>query len=382
MTNSIQSAFPFNRPHKTGNELEYIKQVLTSSHLSGDGQFTKRVEGLISEAVGGGSSHLTHSCTAALEMAAILSEVGPGDEVILPSYTFVSTANAFVLRGATPVFVDIDPETLNIDPNAVEEAVTEQTKAICVVHYAGVPADMDGIAAIAKRHELILIEDAAQAIGSTYGGQPAGSFGEFAAFSFHETKNVISGEGGALVVNDPRYVERALIIREKGTNRSRFLKGLVDKYTWVDIGSSYLPGELTAAFLLAQVELLCDINVKRLELWWRYHEALSIYEGKVRRPIIPANVTHNGHLYYLLLPGADTRAAFIDRMKAKGVSTPFHYIPLHSSPYGQEIGRAVGDLSVTTRVSQTLVRLPLFFGMARDIDYVIEQTIDTLDELI
>ena len=308
---------------------------------------------------------LTHSCTAALEMAAILADIQPGDEVIMPSYTFVSTANAFVLRGGVPVFVDIRPDTLNIDETKIEAAITTRTKAIVPVHYAGVACEMDTIMDIAQRHNLLVIEDAAQGIMSTYKGRPLGSIGHLGAYSFHETKNIISGEGGALLVNDERFAERAEIIREKGTNRSQFFRGQVDKYTWVDAGSSYLPGEIIAAFLWAQMEEADSITGRRLAIWQRYHEAFEDLEllGLVRRPVISACCTHNAHMYYLLLNSLDERTAFIDRLKEKGINSVFHYVPLHSSPYGMHVGRADGDMANTNRISESLVRLPLWLGL-------------------
>jgi dTDP-4-amino-4,6-dideoxygalactose transaminase len=307
-------------------------------------------------------------------MAAILCDLQPGDEVIMPSFTFVSTANAVVLRGAVPVFVDIDPETLNIDPVAIEAAITAATRAIFVVHYAGAPCDMDAIGAIAGQHQLIVVEDAAQALGSSYKGRPAGALGHLAAISFHETKNLVSGEGGALVINDPSLAERAEIIREKGTNRSRFLRGEVDKYTWVDIGSSYLPSEIIAAFLHAQLQELDSVNADRLDTWNAYHAALAPLEaaGRLKRPSSRPGVKHNAHLYHVLLAPDVPRDGFIDAMKAAGVGASFHYVPLHSSPAGRKYGRTAGELAVTDRVADSLVRLPLHYGMGAARDRVIE----------
>ena len=306
---------PFNRPPIVGGELENIQAALASRKLSGDGAFTRLCNEWLERRLGAPRALLTHSCTAALEMAAILCGLKPGDEVIMPSFTFVSTANAVVLRGAVPVFVDIDPETLNIDPAAVESAVTPRTRAIFVVHYAGTPCDMDAIDAIAATHQLIVVEDAAQALGSRYKGRPAGALGHLAAISFHETKNLVSGEGGALVINDPSLVERAEIIREKGTNRSRFLRGEVDKYTWVDIGSSYLPSELIAAFLYAQLQELDTVNADRLETWNAYHSALAPLEaaGRLKRPSSRPGVDHNAHLYHVLLAAGCARATVSSR---------------------------------------------------------------------
>lgn len=363
---------PFNRPFLVGSEIENIRQAHANGHLSGDGPYTKRCNAWLEANIGCEKALLTHSCTAALEMAAILLDLKPGDEVIMPSFTFVSTANAFVLRGAIPVFVDIRPDTLNIDENLIEAAITTRTKAICVVHYAGVACEMDPIMAIAQRHGLKVVEDAAQGIFSTYKGRPLGSIGDLAALSFHETKNVISGEGGALLINDPALVERAEIIREKGTNRSRFFRGQVDKYTWVDIGSSYLPSELIAAFLAAQLEHAGEITARRLAIWDRYHAWAAPLEalGMVRRPVIPANCTHNAHMYYLLLAGLEDRTAFIERMKAAGIGTVFHYIPLHSSPAGEQFARTPGPMPHTDMASARLVRLPLWVGLEDELDQV------------
>jgi len=357
-----RSAIPFNRPTMTGRELAYIAEAHANGHLSGDGPFTRRCQAWLEQTIGTGKALLTHSCTAALEMAALLMELAPGDEVIMPSYTFVSTANAFVLRGAVPVFVDIRPDTLNLDENLIEAAITPRTRAICVVHYAGVGCEMEAIGAIATRHRLIVIEDAAQAILSTYKGKSLGSLGELGAMSFHETKNIISGEGGALLVNDPGFAERAEIIREKGTNRSQFFRGQVDKYTWVDVGSSYLPGEIVAAFLAAQMEDARRITEERLAIWDRYHAAFAALEmrDQVRRPIVPAHCLHNAHMYYLLLRDVDTRSRFIATLKAADIHPVFHYVPLHSAPAGRRYGRASGKMPVTDRASDCLVRLPLW----------------------
>ena len=292
----------------------------------------------------------------------------------MPSFTFVSTANAFALRGATPVFVDIRPDTLNLDETQLEAAITPRTRAIVPVHYAGVACEMDPIMDLAARHELLVIEDAAQGLMSTYRGRPLGGIGHMAALSFHETKNIISGEGGALLLHDARFVERAEIIWEKGTNRSQFFRGQVDKYTWVDLGSSYLPGEVVAAFLWAQLEQAEPITRRRLAMWERYHAAFADLEaaGRVRRPIIPAHVEHNGHLYYLLLESLEARTAFIERLKARDIQPVFHYVPLHSSPFGRSAGRAVGDMARTDDLSERLVRLPLWLGLEDDLDRVID----------
>lgn len=356
---------PFNKPYMTGKELWYISQAHASGHLAGDGLFTKKCSAWLERRIGCQKALLTHSCTAALEMAAILAGVQSGDEVIMPSYTFVSTANAFVLRGATPVFVDIRPDTLNIDEALIEQAITPRTKVIAVVHYAGVACEMDTIMDLAQRHNLLVIEDAAQGIMSTYKGRPLGSIGHLAALSFHETKNIISGEGGALLVNDRRFVERAEMIREKGTNRSQFIRGQVDKYTWVDVGSSYLPSEIVAAFLWAQMEEADAITRRRLDIWSTYHTTFARLEnsGQVRRPRVPDGCVHNAHMYYLLLPSLAERTAFIERLKSREISAVFHYIPLHSSPRGRTIGRVVGDMTNTDKAGDRLVRLPLWLGL-------------------
>lgn len=306
---------------------------------------------------------LTHSCTAALEMAAILLDLQPGDEVIMPSYTFVSTANAFVLRGAIPVFVDIRPDTLNIDEKLIEKAITPKTKAICCVHYAGVACEMDVILDIANRYQLAVVEDAAQALGSFYKEKPLGTIGDIGCFSFHETKNVISGEGGAIFINNDKYIERAEIIREKGTNRSKFFRGQVDKYTWVDIGSSYLPSDLIAAFLFSQLENMDTINKKRMDIWNNYNLFFEKYSDLIKCPYCPEYCKHNAHMYYLLFEDLKKRTKFIDLMKSNGIGTPFHYIPLHSSPAGKKYCRTIGDMKITDKVSDTLVRLPLFYEL-------------------
>ena len=373
-------AVPFNKPYMTGKELWYISQAHASGHLAGDGQFTKRCSNWLEQRMGSRKALLTHSCTAALEMAAILADIQPGDEVIMPSYTFVSTANAFVLRGATPVFVDIREDTLNIDETKIEAAITERTKAIVPVHYAGVGCEMDTIMDIARRHDLLVIEDAAQGIMSTYKGRALGSIGHMGALSFHETKNIISGEGGALLINDLRFAERAEIIREKGTNRSLFFRGQVDKYTWIDIGSSYLPGEIVAAFLWAQMEEAEDINKRRLDLWAKYHQWFAPLEqaGGVRRPIVPRECVHNAHMYYLLLPNIVSRTSFIEKLREHNISTVFHYVPLHSSPCGQVVGRATGVMTNTNDAAQRLVRFPLWLGLEECQNEVIQTTLRLL----
>jgi len=371
---------PFNKPYMTGKELWYISQAHAAGHLAGDGAFTKKCHTWLEANTGTRKALLTHSCTAALEMAAILANLRPGDEVIMPSYTFVSTANAFVLRGAVPVFVDIRPDTLNIDETKIEAAITEKTKAIVPVHYAGVSCEMDSIMEIAKRYELLVIEDAAQGIMSTYKGRPLGSIGHMATLSFHETKNIISGEGGALLINDPDLAERAEIIREKGTNRSQFFRGQVDKYSWVDIGSSFLPGEIIAAFLWAQMEEAESITKRRLDIWQEYHQPFEALEegGKIHRPTVPSNCTHNAHMYYLILPSVEKRTAFITKLKEQGVSSVFHYVPLDSAPMGRKFGRISGNLVRTHELSECLVRLPLWVGLEDHQAFVVQHVIAAL----
>jgi dTDP-4-amino-4,6-dideoxygalactose transaminase len=367
---------PFNRPHATGREFEYIADAITRAHLAGDGMYSRRCHTWLEAQTHCRKALLTHSCTAALEMAAILAGIEPGDEVIMPSYTFVSTANAFVIRGGVPVFVDIREDTLNLDERAIEAAITPRTRAIVPVHYAGVGCEMDDILAIAHRHELLVIEDAAQALGSSYQGQPLGAFGDVAATSFHETKNLIAGEGGALLVNRQPLIARAEIIREKGTDRSRFFRGEVDKYTWIDIGSSYLPSELTAAFLWAQMESASEILAKRLEVWRWYYAALEPLEqrGVIRRPIVPADCEHNAHMFYVLVSDLQTRTRVLRALNEGGVNAVFHYVPLHSSPAGQRYGRAHDSLCRTIDLSHRLIRLPLWFGMTEaDVARVAEQ---------
>jgi len=366
---------PFNKPFLTGRELDYIRQAHAAHHLSGDGAFTRRCNAWLEQRIGCHKAMLTHSCTAALEMCAILADIQPGDEVIMPSFTFVSTANAFVLRGGVPVFVDIRPDTLNIDESKIEAAITSKTRAIMVVHYAGMACDMAAIQGIAARHRLLLIEDAAQAIGAAYRGRPLGSFGQLAALSFHETKNVISGEGGALLVNAPELARRAEIVREKGTNRGAFFRGEVDKYTWVDVGSSFLPSDIIAAFLWAQFEQFEEIAARRSALWRAYHEAFADLEkaGLALRPRVPPDATPNAHCYFLLLPDAETRTRFIAALRRDGVNSVFHYVPLHSAPAGRKFARASGSLSVTQSVSDRLTRLPLWLGLEAQQDYVIER---------
>lgn len=356
---------PFNKPFTIGKEFEYIQDAIDKGILRGDGIYTKKCHEFLEKYLPAKKVLLTHSCTAALEMAAILADIQPGDEVIMPSFTFVSTANAFVLRGGIPVFVDIRPDTKNINEDLIESAITEKTKAIVPVHYAGVSCDMDKIMDIAKRHNLIVIEDAAQAVSSTYNGKKLGTIGDIGCFSFHETKNIISGEGGAIVINNEKFIERAEIIREKGTNRSKFFRGEVDKYTWVDIGSSFLPSDMIAAFLYAQLENIEKINNKRLSIWQEYHEFFKKYEdlGIIKRPIIPNNCTHNAHMYYILFNNLENRTQFISYMKQNNINPVFHYIPLHSSPAGEKYGRIAGNMFETDNIADTLVRLPMFYEL-------------------
>jgi len=373
----MAAPIPFNRPYMAGKELEYIAEAHANGHLSGDGEFTKRCQLWLEQRLHVHKALLTHSCTAALEMAAILADIGPGDEVIMPSYTFVSTANAVVLRSGVPVFVDIRGDTMNIDETLIEPAITSRTRAIAVVHYAGVGCDMDSIMRIADRHGLMVIEDAAQGVMSAYKGRLLGSIGQLSAVSFHETKNVISGEGGALLINDERMVERAEIIREKGTDRNRFFRGAVDKYTWVDVGSSFLPSELIAAFLAAQLEHADAITQARLALWDNYHAALAPLEarGKLRRPVIPADCTHNAHMYYILLESAATRARVIADLKRDGIHAVFHYVPLHSSPQGRRHARAQGSFANTDAAADRLLRLPMWLGLEPDQQRVIDSLV-------
>ena len=367
---------PFNQSYLCGKESGYVSEAIGSRVLSGDGPFTKRVQENISSLVGAGKSLFTHSGTAALEMAALLSNLVPGDEVIMPSFTFVSTANAFTLRGAVPVFVDIRSDTLNLDETLLEQAITVRTKVIVPVHYAGVSCEMGAIMNCAKTHNLLVIEDAAQSLYSKYKGKPLGGIGDMGAFSFHATKNISCGEGGAFVTNSSELGERAEIIREKGTNRSKFLRGQVDKYSWVDIGSSYLPSELNAAYLLAQLEVGRSISNQRLKIWGRYHDAFLRLEqdGFARRPIVPKECEHNGHIYYLLMPTLDFRDHFIAFMKEQGIGLSFHYVPLHSTEYAATRSRAASSMCNTDSLSSRLVRFPVWPGVESKLDYIIEKT--------
>lgn len=356
---------PFNRPYLTGNEQRYIEEAHAKGQLSGDGYFTKLCSNWLADSTRSLKALLTHSCTAALEMTAILADIQEGDEIIMPSYTFVSTANAFLLRGGKPVFVDIRSDTLNIDETLIEAAITEKTRAIVPVHYAGVACEMDVIMDIADRHNLWVIEDAAQGILSTYKGKALGSIGHMGCFSFHETKNIISGEGGALLINDPNLVQRAEVIREKGTNRSAFFRGQVDKYTWIDLGSSYLPGEIISAFLWGQMEAAREITDMRHAIWQTYHSGFEVLEneGLIKRPIIPKACDHNAHMYYLILSSAEHRSTFLSKMEILGVKCVTHYVPLHSSPMGLKVAMSSGGMLNTTDLANRMVRLPLWLGL-------------------
>jgi len=367
---------PFNRPPATGDELRYIEEALRQGKLSGDGPFSERCHRWFENRLGCKRAFLTPSCTHALEMAALLIDVKPGDEIIMPSYTFVSTANAFVLRGARIVFVDVRPDTMNIDETLIESAITENTRAIVPVHYAGVGCDMDSIMELANRYGLYVIEDAAQGMMSQYQERPLGTIGHLGAFSFHETKNYTSGgEGGLLIVNDTSFVNRAEIIREKGTNRSQFFRGMVDKYSWVGMGSSYLPSELQAAYLWGQLNCAEQIRDNRLAIWARYDQAFKslIASGTVDGPILPEATAHNAHMYFLKVRDLEERTALIDHLKQAGVMAVFHYVPLHSTPFGKTMGRFHGEERFTTEESERLVRLPIWYGMsAEEQDHVIQ----------
>ena len=366
---------PFNVPPCLGTEENYIKQAIDNRKICGDGDFTKKCSEKLESITKSSKVLMTTSGTSALEMAAILAGIQPGDEVIMPSYTFVSTANAFVLRGAKIVFVDIRPDTMNIDETLIESEITERTKAIVPVHYAGVGCEMDTIMNIARRHNLLVIEDAAQGVMGFYKGKALGSIGDFGCYSFHETKNYSMGEGGAVLVNHPDYIERAEIIREKGTNRSKFFRGQVDKYTWVDLGSSYLQSELNCAYLYAQIENPDIINRNRLKLWNTYHEMLKSLadRGLIELPYIPNECQHNAHMYYIKVKNIDERTRLISYLKEKQIGAVFHYIPLHSSPAGQKFGRFHGEDKYTTKESERLLRLPMYYGLKTSyIEYIIE----------
>ena len=366
----------FNVPPYAENAMGYIRECVENQKICGDGAYTKKCNEWIEEKTGTAKCLLTTSCTHATELAALLlPEIGPGDEVIMPAYTFVSTADAFVLRGAVPVFVDIRPDTMNIDDRLIEEAVTERTKAIVPVHYAGVSCEMDTIMDIADRHHLAVIEDAAQGIMSAYKGKALGTIGDYGCFSFHETKNYSMGEGGALLIRDERNVEAAEIIREKGTNRSKFYRGQIDKYTWINYGSSYLPSDMNAAYLYAQLEIAEEINDARLTIWNRYYENLAplAEAGKIELPVVPEGCVHNGHMFYLKAKDIEERTALIAYLKDKGIHAVFHYVPLHTAPAGLKFGRFHGEDRYTTRESERLLRLPMYYGLELgQVDYICE----------
>lgn len=356
----------FNVPPYVGKETEYMKAAIDSHKICGDGEFTKRCNAWIEEHTGTAKALLTTSGTQALEMAALLSDIQPGDEVILPSYTFVSTANAFVLRGAKLVFVDIRPDTMNIDEKLIEDAITDKTRAIVPVHYAGVGCEMDTIMDIAKRHNLVVVEDAAQGVNAFYKGRAMGSIGDYGCFSFHETKNYSMGEGGAILINRPEQIEDAEIIREKGTDRSRFFRGQVDKYTWVNIGSSFLPSDINAAYLMAQLEMADEINENRLQSWTRYNEGLQdlAQEGVIELPYIPEECAHNAHMFYIKTKDMEERKALISYLKERDIAAVFHYVPLHSAPAGLRFGRFHGEDRYTTKESERLLRLPMYYNLS------------------
>lgn len=370
---------PFNKPPYIGKESEYLIDAVNKGHISGDGDYTKKCAKKLEELSGTKRALLTTSCTHATEMAALLSDIKPGDEVIMPSYTFVSTADAFVLRGATPVFVDIRPDTMNIDETLIEDAITSKTKAIVPVHYAGVGCEMDTIMDIARRHNLTVIEDAAQAIASTYKGKALGTFGDFGCYSFHETKNISMGEGGALLIQNEDMIEPAEIIREKGTNRAKFFRGQIDKYTWVNYGSSYLPSDMNAAYLWAQLENIDIIQKKRLSVWNRYKEGLSELEKReyIEFGVIPDECTNNAHMFYIKVRDLENRTDLLKFLKKNGIEAVFHYVPLHSAPAGRKFGRFNGEDRYTTKESERLIRLPLFYSIT---DEEVEYTIDMILE--
>ncbi len=366
----------FNVPPFTGNEMDYMRECVENQKICGDGGYTRKCNQWFEERTGTPKCLLTTSCTHALEMAALLADIQPGDEVILPSFTFVSTADAFVLRGAVPVFVDIRPDTMNIDENLIEAAITDRTKAIAPVHYAGVSCEMDKIMEIAEKYNLKVIEDAAQGVMSTYKGKPLGTIGDYGCYSFHETKNYSMGEGGAILISDPENVENAEIIREKGTDRSKYYRGQVDKYTWVNYGSSYLPSDMNAAYLYAQLEMADEINNARLACWDRYYENLKPLAdaGYIELPVVPEGCVHNAHMFYIKAANLEVRTALIDYLKERGVHSVFHYIPLHSAPAGMKFGRFHGEDKYTTRESERLLRLPMFYKLTLEqVDYICEQ---------
>ncbi|MBE5879925.1 MAG: dTDP-4-amino-4,6-dideoxygalactose transaminase [Lachnospiraceae bacterium] len=366
----------FNVPPYTGKEMEYIAKAVANQKICGDGEFTKKCNEWMEKQTGTAKALLTTSCTHATELAAILADINPGDEVIMPAYTFVSTADAFVLRGATVVFVDIRPDTMNIDENLIEAAITEKTRAIVPVHYAGVSCEMDKIMEIADKYNLCVIEDAAQGIMATYKGKALGAIGDYGCYSFHETKNFSMGEGGAILIQDEAKIEEAEIVREKGTNRAKFFRGQIDKYTWVDKGSSYLPSDMNAAYLYAQLELAKEITAARLSVWNRYHEAFAELEaaGKITRPFVPEYCEHNAHMYYLKCKDLEERTRLIAFLKEQGVMAVFHYVPLHTAPAGEKFARFHGEDVYTTRESERLVRLPMYYGLKDDeVEYIISK---------
>ncbi len=375
----IKYPIRFNHPGFVGKEERYMLQAIVSGQISGDGQFTQKCHMLLEHELGVPKVLLTSSCTHALEMAALLLDIQPGDEVIIPSFTFVSTVNAFVLRGARPVFIDIRPDTLNLDETQLEQLITPRTKAVVPVHYAGIGCEMDAILDIAQRHNIAVVEDNAHGLFAKYKGKYLGTFGTFATQSFHETKNFTCGEGGALLINDPQYIERAEIIREKGTHRSRFFRGQVDKYTWVDIGSSYLPSDILAAYLYAQLEVWPDIQAKRERVWHYYHTHLQDWaqENKVRLPVVPDYCEQSWHMYYMLLPSLEQRQAFITHLRSRGINSVFHYLPLHLSDMGKQFGGQVGDCPMTEKLSDCLVRLPFYNELSEpDQAYVVKAVTD------
>ncbi len=364
---------PFNKPYCSIMGIENIIDSICCGKISGDGKYTKLCNEWFQKKLER-KVLITHSCTAALEMMGLLADLGPGDEIILPSFTFVSTANAIILRGATPVFVDIKPTTLNIDENLIEQAISSKTRAIFVVHYAGVGCDMDEIIRIARKYNLYVMEDAAQGFGAFYKEKPLGTIGDLGCLSFHETKNIISGEGGCLILNNPNFIERAEIIREKGTNRTKFFRGEIDKYTWVDIGSSYLPSDMISAYLYAQLEESDKILNHRIKLWNLYNNFFEIYErkGYIKRPYIPAYCRHNAHIYYILFENFNKRCLFIEYLKKNKIHSVFHYVPLHSAPAGKKYGKIASEMDITNRVSDTLVRMPLFYQLDDEIERIFE----------
>jgi len=379
----MSDKIPFNKPFVAGKELFYVASAVTLGNISGDGHFTQSCSRLLEERFEIPRVLLTPSCTAALEMAAMLCDIGPGDEVLMPSFTFVSTANAFVRLGARPIFVDIRPDTMNLDGRLLAQHITERTKAIVPVHYAGVACEMDEMLQVAEEHNLQVIEDAAQGVNAFYRGRALGSLGALGAYSFHETKNYICGEGGALCINDEAFIERAEIIREKGTNRSQFIRGQVDKYTWVDVGSSYVPSEIVSAFLFAQLELLDVIGQRRQKIYDSYFERLEPLadRGLLRLPLVPDHCRTNCHMFYIVLGDAETRNGLIDHLREQGISAAFHYIPLHTSPMGQQLGYQAGELPITETYSERLLRLPFFYEMQEsDVERVVEAVSQFLEK--